>query len=387
MSRYGFAFLVALLLATPTVADEARFRFGGDTFSAGQSTTVGDAAGRDAFVAGYDVRLGAKVGEDAHMAGFNVIADRPVGGDLYAAGFSVSVEQPVRGDVTALGNSVTVRSDAAIGGNARLAGAKVTLDAPVTRAALISAETLELDANIVGDFEFFGNKIVFGPKAVIGGTVTIHAPAAIEVPANVASADRIHFEVLQPADYAGQAGKTAEHVVNGVWPAIWAVGLWWLSLVTVGALFITLLPRATMALERRSTRSPLRSLGWGILAFAAVLGLIPAAALTVVGLVLVPVLAVFAFLASIFAYLCGAYLVTAALSRSIWPIDNMAKRIGVLILAVVLAGLIGMLPFLGWLISLALLVVGFGAIVQVIGYRRGNSEKPVASVVATPEAI
>lgn len=379
--------LLCLIALGPVQAQQTRLNLGGDSYAAGQSSSIGETVPGDAFVAGFDTSLGGDVGGDAHMAGFNVAADKPVQGDLYAAGFSVTISQPVGGDVTAFGNNVRVRPGAAITGNARLSGASIDLAAPIAGAALISAETLELNAAVQGDFEFFGNKIVFGPQASIAGTVRIHAPAAIEVPASVAPADKVSFEVLQSTDYAGEAGKTAEHVVRGIWPAVWAVAIWWLSLVVLGALVIALLPRVTATFEDRAASRPLRTLGLGVLGFAAALGLVPVTAMTILGIVLLPFVLLAAFILCVLAYLTGVYLLALRAGRSFARIDTTPKRLGALVVGTVLAGLIGMLPFLGWLISLLLLTFGFGIFVRSLSERampapRSGRQKPAGTRTA-----
>lgn len=387
MSKLALALLMCLIALGPAQAQEARFTLGGDSYAAGQSSSIGQAVPRDAFVAGFDTTLGGSVGGDAHMAGFNVTVDQPVQGDLYAAGFSVTINRPVGGDVTAFGNSVSVQTGATIAGNARLSGASVNVAAPLAGAALVSAESLNLNAVVEGDFEFFGNKIVFGPEARIAGAVRIHAPAEVEVPASVAPADKVSFEVLQTADYAGEAGKTAEHVVRGVWPAVWAVAIWWLALIVVGALVIALLPRAVSTFEERSSNHSFRTLGLGVLGFAATLGLVPVTAMTILGIILLPFVFVGAFILCVLAYLAGVYLLAQRAGRAFVRIDTRLKRLGALAVGVVLAGLIGMLPFLGWLISLLLLTFGFGIFVRSLADRstpaphsdRGRAPSPKAA--------
>lgn len=376
MSKSMIAVLICAMAIGSAGAQEATFSLGGDSYAAGQSSSIGKPVSHDAFVAGFDTNLGGSVGGDAHMAGFNVNADQPVEGDLYAAGFSVTVNQPVGGDVTAVGSNVSVHSGATIAGNARLSGASVTLSAPVAGTALVSAETLNLDTAIQGDFEFFGNKIIFGPGARLGGLVRIHAPAPVDVPASVAAADKVSFEILETTDYAGEAGKTAEHVVRGVWPAVWAVAIWWLALIVIGALAIALLPRATAALEDRANSRPLRSLGLGLLGFAAALGLVPVAAITILGIILLPFVAVGAFIACVLAYLAGVYLLAVRAGRAFARIDTTLKRLVALAVGVVLAGLIGMVPFLGWLISLLLLVFGFGIFIRSLTERTPSAPRP-----------
>ena len=387
--RIPTGLLVALLLLLPgtSQADEARLAFGGDQFVAGQVASVSEPATHDAFAAGFDVSLKAAVTGDAHLAGFNVASDAAISGDLYAAGQAVNLTAPVGGDVTAFGNSIAIRAPATIGSNVRLAGATVTLSAPVGGSALVTAQTLTLDTEVAGDLSFFGENLVFGPAAKVTGKVLIQAPREIAVPATVAAADRVSFTQLVAPDYAGQAGKTAEHVVRGIWPAVWATGIWWLLLCVVGLLFITLGTRLVLALEGAMETRLLRKFGLGILVLAAVVGLVPVFAMTVVGLFLLPFVLIFVAIAWTLAYLAGAYFVGSKVARALVKIDTNLKRIGVLVAAVVIAGFIGMVPVLGWLVTLVLLAFGFGAFgVLAIG-RWGRDAPPRAAPTALPETV
>jgi len=376
----GLALALLLLVPGLVQADEARLVFGGDQFVAGQAASITEAASHDAFAAGFDVSIKAPVTGDAHLAGFNVATDAAISGDLYAGGQAVAVSASVGGDVTAFGNSIAIRAPADVGGNVRLAGATVSLSAPVRGSALVTAQTLTLDTEIVGDLNFFGENLIFGPAAKVSGKVIIQAPREIAVPATVATADRVSFTQLVAPDYAGQAGKTAEHVVQSVWPAVWGIGLWWLLLCVVGLLFITLGTRLVVALEVATERRPIRKFGLGILAFASVVGLVPVFGLTVVGLFLLPFVFIFVFAACVLAYVAGTYLVGTRIARALLAIDTNLKRLGVLVAAVVLAGLVGMVPVLGWLVTLLLLIFGFGAFgVLAIGAWRPSDEPRLAA--------
>lgn len=354
---------VALLCLGPSMAaaDEARLTFGGDQYVAGQMANVSVDVERDAFVAGYDVSLQAPVTGDAHLAGFNVGVERAVTGNVYAAASSLNVSAPVGGDITAMGQSITLNTGAEVAGNLRLAGASVKLSAPVAGSALITAQTLNLDTSIAGDLNFFGEAIAFGPNAKVTGRVTVQAPNAIDVPASVASADRVTYSQLAVPDYATQAGKTAEHVVRSVWPAVWATGIFLLLLALVGLLFITLGNRFVLAMEQAAARRPFRNLGLGTLAFASVLGLVGVFGLTVIGLVALPFVLAFVAIAWALAYVAGTYLVGMRVGTALTPIDSNLKRLGVLVIALVVAGLVGMVPILGWLTMLVLTAFGFGA--------------------------
>lgn len=384
--------LFGLVLGGGTAsADEARMSFGGDEFAAGQSATINQPTiARDAFLAGYDVGLTGTVQGDAHLVGFNVRDDAQTQGDIYAAGFNVNVSGATGGDLTAMGNTLTLAPGANVAGNARLAGAVVTVSAPVSGAALITAQTLTLDAPIAGDLNFFGQSISFGPNAQVSGKVIIQAPAEIAVPASVAAADRVTFQQLVAPDYATQAGKTAEHVVNSFWPAVWATGLWWLFLFVVGLAFIALAARLVAAMQAATRTRPFRNLGLGFLAFAAVIGLVPISAITIIGLLVTPFFVLFAVVMCALAYLAGAYLFGSLLMGMMTRLDTLAKRALALALSIVVAGLLGMLPIVGWLITLLILVFGYGAIAQVTMARwvRQDTRPPrEPAPIQSPETV
>jgi len=356
----GLSLALAVAGVAPLQAEERHFAFGGDQYVAGQVASFSGEVARDAFAAGYDVTAQAVSG-DAHLAGYNITTQGAIAGNLYAAGSTLTVMAPVGGDVTAIAQTLAVREGGTVAGNLRAAAALVTLAAPVSGSVLVSAQTLKLEGTITGDLSFFGDTLSFGPDARVSGQLLIQAPRQIEVPASVASPDRVTYTALVVPDYATEAGKTAEHVVRSVWPAVWATGLWWVLLMVVGLLFITLANRFVLAMERAATRRPLRNFGLGILAFATLLGLVPVLGLTVAGLVALPFVLMFVAICWALAYVAGTYLVALRVGAALVPIDNNLKRLGVLIAGILVAGLIGMVPILGWLTMLVLTGFGFGA--------------------------
>lgn len=356
---FGFFVVLAVAGTGPLQAEERRFAFGGDQYVAGQVASFAGEVARDAFAAGYDVTAAAVTG-DAHLAGYNVTTQGAIAGNLYAAASTLAVTAPVGGDVTAFAQTLSLREGATVGGNLRAAAALVTLAAPVSGSVLVTAQTFKLEGTVAGDLSFFGETLSFGPDARVTGQVLIQAPKEIAVPASVASADRVSYTALVVPDYASEAGKTAEHVVRSVWPAVWATGLWWVLLIVVGLLFITLGNRFVLAMEQAAGRRPLRNFGLGVLTFASVLGLVPVLALTVAGLVVLPFLLLFVAICWALAYVAGTYLVALRVGAALVPVDSNLKRVGVLIAGIVVAGLIGMVPILGWLTMLALTAFGFG---------------------------
>ncbi len=395
MRLLSLAVVTGALLASPlsSVADEANLTFGGDQYTAGQQAGIDAGVARDAFIAGYNVSISAPVAGDAHLAGFNLTTTAPVTGDVYSAGFSVNIGASVGGDLTAMGNTVTVQTAAPVTGNVRLAGQTVTLDSPVSGSALVTAQTLSLNAAITGDLSFIGETIVFAPGALVTGKVNIQAPKEIAVPAQVASADRVTFTQLVSPDYFGEAGRTAENVVKSFWPVFWTAVAWLAFLLVLGAAIIALAPARLRSLEAASQKRPFRTFGLGILAFASTLGLVPLAALTIVGLVTLPFVFIYIVVACSLAFLTGAYLIALRIGSAFVEIDTNLKRLGMLAIGLVGAILLGMIPVLGWLITLAIVIYGFGAFTVVTMVRwsdkdatRIRAAEQAAAVPARPTA-
>ncbi|MDT9091248.1 hypothetical protein RSW97_25035, partial [Escherichia coli] len=88
---------------------------------------------------------------------------------------------------------------------------------------------------------------------------------------------------------------------------------------------------ATAAFEDRARSRPLRTIGLGILGFAAAIGLVPVAAITIIGIVLLPFIAIAAFIACVLAYLAGVYLLAVRVGNAFMKVDSLPKRLGLLV--------------------------------------------------------
>lgn len=378
-------FLAGLLMLSPlpAQADQQSFLFGGDSYAAGQITSITQPVARDAFEAGNTVTLSVPVADDAHLAGFDVQSGADIGGNLYAAGFTVTVAGTVKGDVTAFGNAVSVHTTQPLTGNVRAAAAVFTLDSPTDGSVLVTADTATINAPIRGDLSFYGQTLTFGPAATVTGQVLVHAPKSIAIPASVAPAERVQFTELTSPEYPTQVGQTAEMVAKGFWASLWAAVGWFVLLLGVGAAFIALNPALVGSLETLAAVRPFRRFGLGVLAFASVVGLVPVMALTVVGLLLVPFVLIFVFIACSLAYLAGAYLIGSAIGGRMVSLESTGQKVLTLAASLVIAGLLVMIPFLGWLISLVVVAYGFGVIAALTMTRWSADDR---TRLARPEA-
>lgn len=386
MLAYLAGGLLAILPGIAT-ADEEKFSFGGDSYSAGQNVMIAEPVVHDLFATGYAVTLTVPVAGDAHLAAYDVQSNTDIAGDLYAGGFTVTVAGTVKGDVTAIGNAVVVKTTAPISGNVRAAGTNVALDAAVDGSMLVAGRTVTINGPIKGDLSFYGETLTFGSGARVDGQVLIHAPKDIAVPASVATADRVSFSLLTSPQFPSEMGQTAEIVAKSFWVTLWAAVLWWLLLLIVGAALISLNAGLVDKLQTLAAVRPVRRIGLGFVAFAAVVGLLPVVAATVVGLLLLPFVLIFVVAACSAAYLAGVYLIGAAIAARMTSIEGTGRKIAVLAVSLVVAGLVTMIPFVGWLLTMLLVTFGFGVIAALIIASWGTRDRDRLSAVGKASPV
>ncbi|HUV33203.1 MAG TPA: hypothetical protein VMW31_06495, partial [Devosiaceae bacterium] len=383
MKRTVLALIAISFSAAAAAQDGATeyFSFGGDEYAAGQTATVAQASANDAFAAGFDVRIAAPVGGDAHAAGFNVTIDSPVTGNVYAGGFSVTIGAPVGEDVTAAGNSVTVLTSAAITGNARLAGQTVTLTGPVEGSVLIAGETATLGSVVSGDMQFTGVTLNFAAGARVDGTLTIRAPREITVPASVATADRVVYRQLEYADRVSGPAQVALETVQQMspWVVIVPVLIWNLVLLVIGLVCFALFARRSAAIYEHSLAKPWYT-GWvGLIGLAVLFGGFVALGMTLIGIPLIPLWLLAFVLMATLAQVAGAFIlggrILAAFPMTQAPI--VMQMIGLLIGLVVL-WVLGLVPFLGYLVWLGTGLVGLGGILRSFVEPGGSQPIPAA---------
>lgn len=359
--------LLALAFAALPARAEKAFTIGGDNYVSGASPTLSEPSPRDAFATGANVAIKGKVDKDAHAWGFNVDVDAPIGADLYAAGFSVTVEQPVGEDLNAAGFSVDIRQAAAIGGNARAAGGAVTIDAPISGSLVAKAGTLKLNAPVKGDVAITAGRIEFGSAARIGGSLTYSAPKAVDIPASVISADRVHFEKIERGPGFRQIEREARRSMPHFWPSAFGIVFGFVTtiifLIIVAAVLLAVAPATVERLRQETITRPWTSLVFGFLGLATLVGLVPVSAVTLIGIPFVPIVIFAIVIFWIAAYLLGAYALSWRVATAFRPFDTtMVNRLIVIGVGIVVLAVLNFIPFLGWLINLAVVFLGLGAI-------------------------
>ena len=353
-----------LAIVSPVLADETeRLSFGGDQFVAGQESAPTGTVANDVFAAGMNVTIANPVNGDAHAGGLNVTISAPVDGNIYAAGNTVSLTGPVGRDITVFGGTVNLTGSEEISGNLRTAAGTVILERPVNGSAMLAGASLRIDAPIAGDLLLSGESVTFGDNARVEGNVEIRATEEIPVPASVAPASRVTFTKIEKSAIVGDAGNMAGQVINAERNAWMGAVFGALAVIVCGAILLALFPRRTEIGYLTAMAKPWKSLLFGVLSASAYVGLIVVLLASLIGIPLIPVALVLLVLAALTGYVAGTYFVAdRVLARFGYETDTLWKRIGALVIGLIAVWILGIIPFLGWLLQFALGLFGLGAL-------------------------
>lgn len=411
----SLAFILALGLAGSAAAVEIR---GGDDVTIGKDEVIDD----DLILGGSRVVVDGVVNGDLIVGGAEVVINGTVNGSLVAGGQSVTLNGTVNGSMYASGASVTLGSEASVGRNLFFAGYSLTTrgGSAITRDALVTgyqgilggevgrdvrAEVgaLELDGKVGGDVRANVSepdptfpRIAFmpgmptmiepglrvGPEAVIEGQLTYSS--AVEQ-ANAIEAQPEGGVVYQtPEPGARPEARPSPRVSFAFNVFNWFIarGREFITLLAFGALMLWKGPALLSMVTEKARTQALPAAGWGLVVIIA--GYVGAFALGVLILALGILLGIatlgglsdtvfgigfsglglaltaFSFLVGYGSKLVVAYLVSQLSVQRLTP-QYAGNKAVVLVVGVVLYVIVRGIPLLGWLVGVAVTLVGVGA--------------------------
>ena len=383
--------LAAMVLATPLGAQTVTTSNGGDNFTAGSTITqTYDAAG-DIFTAGEVVTISGQSGGDVHVAGMDLDVGTNTDADLYAAGATVTIRANVADDVTAMGYSIRLSPNAAVGGNARLLGRAVVIDAPIAGALTAAAGEVTLNSVVRGDARITAEKISFGPDAQILGQLVYASEDEMRIPERVIPADRVRHEVWTKGpmwDEMRRNWEDAEMPILPTFMTLFSAFLITLAFfVVIGSIFLTFAPGPVSRMRREIADRPGHIFLLGILGLSMLFGLVPITALTIIGIPFVPFAVLLIVVAWTLGYLLAAYAIAMRVMAWMGGPANPALLIRLLVMAVAVCAvtLLNFIPFVGWIINYTLVLLGVGGMTSALfnwlignpGYALDVDMKPI----------
>lgn len=349
---------------------------------------VAPALASPSFFEDDSVSITSPIGDDVYIGGGNVIVESDIKGDLFVGGGMIEINGDIAGDLFIGGGTITVRGN--VGDDVRIGGGQITIYGNVGDDLIIGGGTVTItDSSTVrgdllvgaGDFSLYGDvqgsvKAGFGSgriKGTIGGDADLrYGDGKLTFADGAKIGGKLDYWALSENDsFADIAGEIEYHkmvgssanvpVMAGIFApmALFAGGLWSLvGIVLLGGLMLWLLPKFLPRVVETTKKNYLTPLWQGLLFVIVVPILAMLIAMTGIGIP-VSLLMMLGFM---------MMMMLASIPVSLWIGSYILKykdkergrQFGALALGALIYIIVGMVPFVGWFIKLALFMIGVG---------------------------
>ena len=260
-----------------------------------------------------------KIGSDVHIE-----KDMRVD-DAVAVGGSVYVDGIVDGDAVAVGGTIHLGEEAIIHGDAVTVGGTIE----EAEGSMIYGTTVD-----VGSFDF---QSIFEGKSFFGGPQGIPGiPRGLKV--------------------------------------IPLIGLFALVL-----LLAVLIPKELSTVASNVKNEPIIMFLWGILGIILIVPLAVMLAISIIGIVLIPLEILAIFLATLIGYIAVAVIIGKKILSALKK-DNPTVVLSA-ILGVLILWLVGLIPFFGSIVKVIAVIIGFGAVIIAVARRNKKTDE----IIIEPE--
>jgi len=247
-----------------------------------------------------------------------------------------------------------------------VAGDKVSMasTAEIGSDLLLGAGTARIDGLIKGDINSGVNNLIIASTASIQGKLTYIS----ENEANIQSGAQIRGTITHKLPDVKERLAVGTHRLPNVGERLVAgIGFWgkvigFLMTLVLGIIIVLLAPRRVKAVTESIRTRPWTSLGWGaiILIFTPIAALI--VCITIIGLPLGLITLVLYTIAIYFTQLFAGLLIGQLIIGSSKRVETRAALVGALALGLAILSLLRLIPYLGFVIGLATILFGLGAI-------------------------
>lgn len=364
------AVLMCCGVAQASLADTVSAQNGDDTFFAGAQVNQAVNTSGDTFISARSAKVSGASQGDLHVSGFDVSVSADANEDLYAAGATVVIRGSVGEDLTAAAFSLRTESTSRTQGNARLMANSVTVEGPVGGALSVMGRDVILNAEINGDVRVFAQTLSFGPDAVVNGTLTYSTEEKMSVPTRVAAANRVEFEKFS----GGRVWEEWQNVGEDmpVFPTFASMFFGFLIslffFLVLGAIMLAFMPKRLRRMRRSIAEAPGQTLILGVIGLSMLIGMVPITAMTIVGLPFVLIVILALVVAWTLGYALGAYSVAMRVWTGLGGADDPSNGIRLMVLAAAITcvALLNFIPFVGWVVNYALVLLGIGAMTRAV---------------------
>jgi len=247
------------------------------------------------------------------------------------------------------------------------------------------------DAVAVGG-SVYVDGIVDGDAVAVGGTIHLGVEAiihgdAVTVGGTIEEAEGsiIYGTTVDVGSFDFTNIFEGKHFFGGPWsiPGI-PIGLKFVPLIGLFALVLllaVLIPKELSTVASNVKNEPIIMFLWGILGIFLIIPLAIMLAISIVGIVLIPIEILAVFLATLIGYIAVAIIIGKKILRAL-KTDNPSVVLSA-ILGVLILWLVGLVPFFGSIVKVIVVIIGFGAVVIAVARRNKKTDE----IIIEPEQV
>jgi len=321
----------------------------GDFYAIGESVSVSGDITEDILAAGARVIVNGNIGGDAHIVGATIDVNGKVSDDLRIIGTAVSISGEVTGNVVVIAESLKILSTAKIGGDVLFYGGRAEIAGSVGRDVMGRSERIRLDGPVLGSVDVRSTQVTLGDRANISGNLRYESTNDVTRSPNAVVAGSITKSDALGSSEGG--GLTSFLIV------------FFISLFA-GLISYLILPSLLRRVSSQVTDHPLRSalVGFGSVIILPIASL--ALFLSTLGIVVGGVVLTLFISLIIGAYAIVGVVTGVLLAKVLNRPDEMSIIwivVGTLFIHMTMS-----VPLIGSAFAIGLVVIVFGALVEVV---------------------
>lgn len=288
-------------------------------------------------------------------------------GDLYIAAGNTVISGQVTDDLVIVGGNTTVNGN--VGGDVRVIGGQVLITGTVGGDIMVIAGTLNAGGETLGDVDFIGTTFTLSPTAMVGGDVTYRSDRR----GNISEGAYVAGDLIYDKTLAQRLGITGAGNESFKTTLLALFGAWLflkLLMIVFGALVIYwLLSEPLLRVVKTALKTPARLMVMGFATLVAVPVLVVILAVTVIGVPLAILIACGYGVGLMLAKLMSGAVLGAWAEKYLRKRSELRVTWQNVLLGTVALFVLSYIPVLGWVLTLALMVLVLGTLLE-IGFRR-----------------
>lgn len=367
--------LAAALFAVPFISFAFELK-GGEGVVIGKDEVIND----DVLVAGSNITVDGVINGDLKAAGANITINGEVNGDVMVAGGQVTLRGRIADDVIVVsgtmicdseigdnvmmaGGNIMISDKAKIGRDLMVGGGNILLSSEVSRNVNLSGGTVTVSSKIGGNLSTNTSEPpVLTSKSEVKGDFSYTAPKEAKIDQDAKISGKTTFT---PSEEVEATRKAKKSFFSNIGFKIFST----LSLILTGVVIVLLFPKQSRKIVDMINSKPGKSFGIGLVISLLMPALILLLVVTLLGIPLALITVAF--------YLCATYLAKVFVGLWIGKLilgsgkkpqkdEKEISLLGIVALGTLLLGLILTIPFIGFLIKIAVVFLGVGAMGLVI---------------------